>query len=109
MAEGCYEAELEEMGVGGVGGEADEGSGQAGTRAMGEAGARTHMEEVVCLGSGAKARGGNAGERDEDEGGTGWGGGGEGVDGVGRAGESNEAVGTSGILVAVSSTVSMCG
>jgi len=62
---------LEEMGVGGVGVEAEEGSGQAGRGAMGEAGTGAHMAEVVLLGSGAKARGGHEVERDEDEGDTG--------------------------------------
>ena len=59
------------MGGGGVGVEAEEGSGQAGGGAMGEAGTGAHMAEVVLLGSGAKARGGHEVERDEDEGDTG--------------------------------------
>lgn len=57
--------------MGGVGVEAEEGSGQAGRGAMGEAGTGAHMAEVVLLGSGAKARGGHEVERDEDEGDTG--------------------------------------
>jgi hypothetical protein len=101
-----YEGQLEEMGLGAVEVEADNGSGQAGSRAVDEAGSAADMDMLVWLSSGAEARQGLEQQSDAHEGDAGCGGGGEGSEDMGGPGESSEADGASWLSVAVSSEVS---
>jgi hypothetical protein len=101
-----YEGQLEEMGVGAVRVEADNGSGQAGSRAMDEASSAADMDVLVWLSSGAEARQGIEQQSDAHEGDAGCGCGGKGLEDMGGPGESSEADGASRLSVAVSSEVS---